>query len=996
MGVGATGPLPSPFFSDPLKGPRPLAPATDANGQNPRPGSAQAPLVPGLNPTGNLTASYAQATLSPIGFVLPVKPETLVTQAMKNFDRLDPGERAQLNRLATDLGFTGGRSLAHALRNLPEAKCKAWLQSLPAGTRQPEQIQAARSQLAGLARQSLNQFFTEAKLPPPKLDPPPDKQGNQGLWDPSSCLAVLNSMQELKSSLPDATFRKLAAPGGQALEFERKHQPAETPGGLMQTLSGCMCIACSDGVRKISIYDPAVSMNPKDILKREDVKGLMTRLNQNPPPAADVKSLQEMLNLGLPPNRQLPVNGKMSDAVAKGLADFESVQALKQSLDIVKDDVQLSDKDKKDLGQRIKGLIAQVQGGGAEPAALQQLLSDLGKQKGLSSSGTERLKALQASSVGKVCTDRLRPQQLEMLVSNWFGMIDSGNQYDFTEQVINHEIGHLLQGQDNLMKNWTEISFRDPKLALAGKNEFMSETLKSRASGWGVSTFEKFGLNFTNGFGSDYARVNPQEDFAESFRLFTRHPEQLAQENPLKFVFMAGATGKYAGKEHELVDFLRRQGINDTNLQNLVRILRGQNTAFVTEKTQAAVNSTTQIADKLAKAVIPGLALTTFFGDGKSPIESTGQAVADKLAGYAGKLSDDYTPRFDMSVQTMLPGLEKALGMDTKIRRVLPSQPGYVLDWLTEQCTRVQGADPKARAAAAKVLDDFAQNGINALDPAIRKQLPAAERENMKSLKDRAVILALAHIHAFPQNQQVWADRMHAAGQRFTDMVQNGLDSLNHFASTQAKAPKESNKESGKESLLRKETGKGFSDQQLENLLGKDIAKALPTSFKAMLREPDTIAKITGLFGSISLDSGKLEQEVTTQVHERSAAFQQAANAILDSQKSPLITGLADGCFKPDGQNSDKLVVDEFFADVMMQPLQELVENLAKGSGISMHFTPELGHDLLNKVAARLSHPHVGEQDLSASNPAFKSEVAKALYVELSHRYALRDALDLI
>lgn len=994
MGVGATGPLPSPFFIDPLQGPRPAAAATDASGLSPQPGCVKPPLA--ANPTGNLTGNYAQASLAPVGFVLPVKPEILVQQAMKNYDQLDAGERAQLNRLATDLGFASGRTLAHALRNLPEDKCKAWLQSLPAGTRQPEQILAARGQLAGLARQALQQFFVDSRLPPPTLQPPPDKQGDQSLWDAPSFLGVFNSMKELKSSLPDATFRKLAAPGGEPLEFERKHQPAETPGGVMHTLSGCMCIACSDGARKISIYDPAVSMDPKDILKREDVKGLMTRLNQNPPPAADVKSLQEMLNLSLPPNRQLPVDGKMSEVVVKGLEDFETIQALKQSLDIVKDDVQLSDKDKKDLSQRIKGLIVNVQAGGADPAALTQLLNDLGQQKGLSSSGRERIKDLKASGVGQVCTDKLRPQQLELLVRNWFGMIDSGNQYDFTEQVINHEVGHLLQGQDNLLKNWTEISFRDPKLALAGKGEFMSETLKSRASGWGVSTFEKFGLNFTNGFGSDYARVNPQEDFAESFRLFTRHPEQLAQENPLKFVFMAGATGKYAGKEKELVDFLRRQGINDTNLQNLVRILRGQNTAFVTEKTQAVVNNTTQIADTIAKALVPGLALTKFFGDGKSPIESTGQAVADRLAGYAGKLSDDYTPRFDMSVQTMLPGLEKALGMNTQIRRVLPSQPGYVLDWLTDQCARAQGADPKERAAAAKVLDNFAQNGIDALDPAIRKQLPAAERENMKSLKDRAVILALAHIHAFPQNQQVWAERLHAAGQKFNDMVQSGLDSLSHFADNPPTGRKESGKETSKESGNRKEMDKGLSDQRLESLLGKDIAQALPASFKAMLREPDTLARITGFFGSINLDSGKLEQEVTTQVRERSQAFEQAAHAILDSQKSPLITGLADGCFKADGQNADKLVVDDFYAEVMMQPLQDLVESLAKGSGISMHFTPELGRDLLDKIAERLSRPRAAEQDLSASNPAFKSEVAKALYVELSQRYALHDALELI
>ena len=83
MGVGATGPLTSPIFPDPLQHPRPAGSVADllADANAPKSCTVEQAGFPALlNQTGN----YAQASLAPVGFVLPVKPETLVQQAGNN------------------------------------------------------------------------------------------------------------------------------------------------------------------------------------------------------------------------------------------------------------------------------------------------------------------------------------------------------------------------------------------------------------------------------------------------------------------------------------------------------------------------------------------------------------------------------------------------------------------------------------------------------------------------------------------------------------------------------------------------------------------------------------------------------------------------------------------------------------------------------------------------------------------------------------------------
>lgn len=953
MSIRFTGPLTSPTFPEPMPQPGPRQPAAPAPAA-----AAPAPLIV------NQTASYAAASLAPVKVAMPAKPQALIEAAVADFDHLDAPEREQLNRLAGELGFASGRTLAHALRNLTPQQREKCFKALPLGPHQAEQVEAARRQLTQIASQAVQSFFKEQHLPPPKMFPPPEQAGE--LWDAASFLAVLNSSKEMQRQLPTDTFRQLAAPNGKPLEFERAHQPQAASGGIMKTLSSCMCIAHTTASGRITLYDPAISMNPQDILKRKDVQDLMTRLNRTPAPAEDVRSLQEMLNLGLPPNRRLPVDGKASPDLGKRLQEFSQNQVLKQSLDIVRDDTRLDAAHKAELNQRILSLQAKLLNGGGSPDALNQLLKELGQQPDLSAAGKERVTQL-SGLAGSQSSDKLNSAQLELLVRNWFGMIDSGNQFDFTEQVINHEIGHVLQNKDDLLKNWAKISFGNA--SGSPDDEFMGETLKHRDKSLAVSSFEKAGLNYANGFGSDYARVNPEEDFAESFRLFMRHPEQLARENPLKFTFMAGATGKYAGREQELVNFLKQQGHSDLQLRNMVRILRGQNTAFVSEQTQTYANRALNALGSTAEALIPGLGLSRLFG--YDPLADTKKNVSDSLTNLAAKLSDDHTPQFDIDVATMLPGMEHALGMQTSVRRVLPSQPGFVLDWLTDQCARAQGADPKASAEANRLLAQFANQGAAALAPDVRRQLPASELSRLNSPQARGMMLVLAHIHAFPQNQQLWTERLQAAGQQLNELAQQAAATVREGLS--GKAPS------------RQEMRQGLSETKLASLIGSDLAANLPSSFRTLLREPGMLEKLSGLFGSIDLDSAQLEQEVLGEVDQREAAVQKAVEELYSPEQSALISTLADGCFQPDPQHQNKLILDTYHGNMAKTALQQVVGDLFRGTSQVRSFTPELADRILTEMADRLSQIGFAkpDQDLSSSNLDYLKALAATLRQEL-------------
>lgn len=869
-------------------------------------------------------------------------PAQLLQQGIQNFDSLNPQQKSQLNQLAGQLGFVNGRNLANSLRHLPADKAANWLKSLPASAAAgPEAFSTARSALTQTAKGLIEDFFASRSLPQPAF------KGEQALWDGPSYLAVFNSMTEMGQRLPGPLLQRLSvSETGLPLSFERKDQPEPRGENLMQVLSGCMCIAHTDIPNQtITLYNPAMSMDPAEIMNRPAVQDFIKQVGRRPPDAKAVESLQSMLKLALP-ERDLGPKGQLNDKTWGAVYEFQTLQMLKQAEDLVGDDKRLRSDEKKALQTEIKDLIADLRSDGTNNSQdLRALLTKLQSQ-GLSPAGAERVQQLQRSIPADPVTggyQRLQPAQLEPLIRNWFGMIDSGQQLDFSEQVINHEFGHLLQSQNQLLDNWKQISFAENSTAgLTDRSEIMSGTLQEQVSGWGVKLAENFGLNFSNSYGSDYARVNPEEDFAESFRMFTRDPERLAADNPLKFAFMAGATGTYTGREQELVNLLKAQGHSDLQLQNMVRILRNQNSAFVGQTTKEYADKGMGLVNKLAKVITPTLAIAEYFG--KNPVANAGKSISDSVTEKAVKIADQHTPRFDLNVTTMLPGLEKALGMNTQIQAVLPSQPGYVLDWLSRQSNQQHSSDPQTSAQARSVLNRFASQGIQALPPEIAAQLPKSERDRYAKPQERAVAMMLAQINAFPQQFEKTAQRLQQTGQA--------------------------------------------GQAELERLLGRDLAKSLPPSFKALLQDPHTLSQISGLFGKIDLDLGKVRNELEQTAKTRGDAFNQALKSLTDFKNSPLLIQLAENVLV---RNGNKYSVDELGMSLAEQDFQQLFKNLGTTlPELRNAYNSQTVQDILKAMADQLSKQPVQQTD----NPEYLRQLGNLLVDQLGQRYhSVRDVI---
>lgn len=904
-------------------------------------GTNQSPVSQQLSQSQ--TGSYQAGNLAPASmeFSNPICAEAL-RQGIQNFDQLSGPQRNQLESLATQLGFSGARSLTHALRHLPAAALNSWLASLPAQPSTPEALQSARQNLAEQSKALVVQFFADQQLPAPRFE------GDASRWDASSYLAVFNSISEMQASLPNQLFRNLAAPQGKPLTFERRQQPLVSPvsaGNLMQTLSGCMCIAHSDGKNRIVLYDPAISMNPQDILKRPEIQNFMGQLNQPNPDADSVRSFQKMLNLTLPPGRELPENGQLTPACWQALQEFESNQALRQTLDIVRDDQRLTQREKQQLSQQLEEMLEEMRSEGAEAAEdLPELLASLRSK--LSPAGQERLTTLEAIFKPEPDSRQLKPQQLELLIRNWFGMIDSGQQFDFGEQVINHEMGHLLQGQGTLLDNWSKISFRDFDSSRPN-SEFMGTTLDNPLKSWGIKLAESVGLNFNLDFGTDYARVSPAEDFAESFRLFSRDPERLAAENPLKFTLMAGITGAYQGKERELVDLLKRSGHSEIQLKNMVRILRGQSTSFVAQQAKSITESGYNWLSRIEGALNPAVGIARWFGF--DPLSKQGQQMGEKAAQLAANVSGKHTPQFNLEIATLLPGLEASLGMQTNVRAVLPSQVGYVLDWLTQQ-TRLQqnSPDPQIRARAQNLLDRFSKEGLSVFSPEIQRQLPADLKTRVSQPETRAILMALAQIQAAPQRLSNWAQQLAEAG----------------------KYCQEAN------------PGHRFSDAELETLLGTEFVQNLPKAFKSILRDPGILEKISGFFGQIQIDSTLLINSLDSSLDSRQAELEKARSELTDTSQSSLLTRLA-GTFSRQG---DQIRANSKQALALHQ-LGQVFEKIKANTDLNFEYGEAQGRAMIEFMIRGLSQYPPEQTAMNSSNPEYMHQLQHLLLDAVGQQY---------
>lgn len=862
-------------------------------------------------------AQYASAGL-PAASLSFCGSADLIKQGLADFDALSATEREQLTLLAAGLGFANARTLSHALRHLPQDALAPWLASLPP---KGADLGPAAAGLASLARTRIETLAKAQELPLPRFE------GDQSRWDAASFLGVYNSLTEMKAGLPEPLFKKLASANGAGLVFAREGQPVVgSEATLMNVLSGCMCIAETNGVERITLYDPALSMDPASILGRDEVKNFLAGLHRPEPDPEAVRSLVEMLNLALPPARRLDPAAGLGPPVYAALADFETLETLKQALDIVSDDSKLAPGIKKQRQQEIKALIRDLRAGSlGDAAAPERLLSALAKPGLLSGSGSERLEALRQSFSGGVCSRTLQPRQLELLVRNWFGILDSGNRLDFAEQVINHELGHLFHAQDDLIADWSQISFKDfdqtPNLG------FMGETLRpDKDSGFG----------FSGGFGSDYARVNPEEDFAESFRLFTREPGRLAAANPLKFVFLAGASGAWEGREAELVQLLRDQGCSAQKLRQLTLALRGQSATAAAQKAHDLLGA----VDRLAA-----------FFHLETDLAGTGAAITAKLTAR-------FSPSFQLRAATMLPGLEQALGMPSQAQSAVhPSQPGYLLDWLKEQQRQLADPDQAVATAARQALDRFATQGLSAFDAETRALLPATVKTRCEKPEARAVMLVLAQIQADPARIGSWSQGLQKVGEALDAQGKNGNSRLD---------PRQR-----------------LSAARLEQLLGKELVASLPPSFRSLLREPGMLERMSGYFGQIQLDSGLLLADIDSRLARQAEALQAAMRTLREASGNELLNYLAVSGIKREGE---QFVVAKRPSGGVFENLRELYQGLREGLGLELDYSEAEGRALLEAICARLNQQKLAPEDLEADSSRYREHLRDMLREEMLQR----------
>ncbi len=134
-------------------------------------------------------------------------------------------------------------------------------------------------------------------------------------------------------------------------------------------------------------------------------------------------------------------------------------------------------------------------------------------------------------------------QSTKDLIDSWLAMVDSEGEGNISSELVTHEIGH------NLM----EIYKKEHPSLLALSKDWAA------ISGKDASDSNSFGLNkATHSFFnqapeevSDYGESHPDEDFAESYRLFISQPEELLKRAPTKFLVINALSGRFSSTELE-------------------------------------------------------------------------------------------------------------------------------------------------------------------------------------------------------------------------------------------------------------------------------------------------------------------------------------------------------------------------------------------------------------------------------------------------------------
>lgn len=137
---------------------------------------------------------------------------------------------------------------------------------------------------------------------------------------------------------------------------------------------------------------------------------------------------------------------------------------------------------------------------------------------------------------GKIDTETTKD-----LVNSWLKIVDTQGEGNIIEDLVTHEVGHNLM--EIFKKEHPNIDVARDWAAISG-----------RADSTGPETFTMAPTTasyFTQGQEevSKYGETSPNEDFAESYRLFMSNPEELYAKAPTKFLILNALSGRFSEAE---------------------------------------------------------------------------------------------------------------------------------------------------------------------------------------------------------------------------------------------------------------------------------------------------------------------------------------------------------------------------------------------------------------------------------------------------------------
>lgn len=808
-------------------------------------------------------------------------------------------QRARFDQMAIGLGFKNFKTLQYQCRNLPMPiinsifqKLEQTISKLGPGERTPANIQhQANAIFFSTISENIQQLFarnsvpnnqqprflvrTQGKEHPVNPNDPKDLQQ----WSPMAMMGAYNAFCEVAGQ-SEAMFKQLAKNNGQgplSLIREEKHQNLSQFAGpdnklnLLEILTGAMQVSYKQGGALV-LQDGAISMSARSVIRPEIQKQLalintpgLTSLEQN----EAVKGLQQLLNQSRP-GHEIPVTGIYDTTTKNAIKQFKTDQMLVQLQETLEDDDKLNPAKNLKWMKALNKLQAEIRVGqslGAQ-AELLDILKQIKDESGsLSPSTISRLKDLE-KTLSQPVNDKFDEQTVSYLIDNWFDIMDTGGGMNFTEQVMVHEMGHVLQDMPDLMKNWEQISWKQGYNSSA--KILTTETAPSEAMG-STLKHKPNDACCMRGFTSAYARTNASEDFAESFRAFTYQPKRLMQDSLIKFLFLNGLTKTYG--DEQLLSMAKEVGFSTRQLQQAIGSIRGNLDDILQKQREENVSAFSQKAAQLSQ--MTGNPLLGMVAAGaewfKAPISEGARMVKAWFAG-------DYDSgiQLDPKFATTNPNIDKLLGVDLKTMRTPPHEPGFVLEFLSSRQALLAGPNSTTaqKEKASQEIEQFIQKGLGVFDAALQAKFPpeiktllataTTPADQTKVQANRAVLVALAKIlgagRAHGEWTQVKSTRPEAAAK---------IKELDAFLNDMKKAA---------------------APEKLKSLIGSKIFDLLPTTFKVMLADPPFIEWITGYRGETTIGSSNITQSVFSEIAKRETKADPDYMEILKSELSDAVT----------------------------------------------------------------------------------------------------------